>query len=76
MVVEAGSQGSAKARLSVGTVDAYGGDWLVAATGPRAGRRPYFPSHDAPNSNHGVAQGLDFDRSTSCLPACAVMARR
>lgn len=65
VAVEAGSQGSAKARLSVGTVDAYGGDWLVAATrATRRGADLYFPSYDAPNSNHGVAQGLDFDRST------------
>ena len=63
MAVEAGSQGSAKARLSVGTVDAYGGNWLVAATrATRRGADLYFPSYDAPNSNHGVAQGLDFDR--------------
>ena len=55
VAVEAGSQGSAKARLSVGTVDAYGGDWLVAATGPRRGADG-FPSYDAPTAT-SVAQG-------------------
>ncbi len=65
VAVEAGSHGSARARLSVGTVDAYGGDWLVAATrAATRGEDLYFPGYDAPDSNGGVAQRLDFDRST------------
>lgn len=63
--VEAGSQGSAKARFSLGTVDTQGGDWLVAVTRSSSrGADQYFSAFDAPESNHGIAQRLDFDRST------------
>lgn len=63
--VEAGSHASAKVRLSVGTVDAQGGDWLISATRTTArGADLYFPSFDTPSGNGGVAHRLDFDRST------------
>jgi outer membrane receptor protein involved in Fe transport len=63
--VAAGSHGSAKARFSVGTVDAQGGDWLVALTRASSrGADQYFAAFDTPASNQGVAQRLDFDRST------------
>lgn len=65
VAVEAGNHASTKARLSVGTVDAYGGDWLVAATRTTSrGADLYFPAYDAPESNGGMAQRLDYDRST------------
>ena len=69
---EAGSHGSAKLRFSLGTVDAHGGDWLIAVTrATTRGADHYYPSYDTPSTHNGVAQGLDFDRSTpSCLPGC------
>lgn len=63
--VEAGSQGSSKGRFSVGTVDAHGGDWLFSLTrSNRRGADQYYAAFDAPETHHGVAQRLDFDRST------------
>lgn len=63
--LEAGSHGSAKARFSIGTVDAQGGDWLISATRSTVrGADYYSPSFDTPSNNRGVAQRLDFDRST------------
>lgn len=63
--LEAGSRGSTKGRFSVGTVDAHGGDWLVAVTrSHRRGADQYYAAYDTPESNHGIAQRLDFDRST------------
>ncbi|RYF74002.1 MAG: TonB-dependent receptor, partial [Comamonadaceae bacterium] len=63
--VEAGSHGSAKGRFSVGTVDAHGGDWLMAVSRASSrGADQYYAAFDAPATNHGVAQRLDFDRST------------
>jgi len=63
--LEAGSHGSSKGRFSLGTVDAQGGDWLFAVTrSNRRGADQYYGAFDAPQSNDGVAQRLDFDRST------------
>ena len=62
---EAGSHGSAKLRFSLGTGDGQGGDWLIAATrSATRGADHYYPAFDSPSSHHGVAQGLDHDRST------------
>ncbi|WP_040329717.1 TonB-dependent receptor plug domain-containing protein [Acidovorax delafieldii] len=62
---EIGSHGSAQLRFSVGTVDDAGRDWLVSATRLSArGADPYYAAYDTPANNHGVAQGLDFLRST------------
>ena len=46
--------------LSVGTVDAYGGDWLVAATGPRAGAQTLLPKLRRPQQQprRGPGAGL------------------
>jgi outer membrane receptor protein involved in Fe transport len=63
--VEAGSQGSSKGRFSLGTVDAEGGDWLLALTrSSRRGADQYYAAFDAPETHGGVAHRLDFDRST------------
>jgi outer membrane receptor protein involved in Fe transport len=63
--VEAGSHGSSKGRFSLGTVDAQGGDWLLAVTRSNSrGADQYYAAFDAPDTHHGVAQNLDFDRST------------
>ena len=62
---EAGSHGSAKLRLSVGTVDALGADWLVSATrATTRGADQYSPAFDTPGNPGGLAQRLDYDRST------------
>ncbi|HVL44819.1 MAG TPA: TonB-dependent receptor plug domain-containing protein, partial [Acidovorax sp.] len=62
---EAGSHGSAKLRFSLGTVDAQGRDWLIAATrSSTRGADLYYPAFDSPSSNGGVAHHMDFDRST------------
>ena len=63
--LESGSHGSAKGRFSVGTVDDHGGDWLVAVTRASSrGADQYLAAFDAPDTNRGVAQRLDFDRRT------------
>ena len=65
---EAGSHGSAKLRFSLGTVDAQGRDWLIAATrSSTRGADLYYPAFDSPSSNGGVAHRMDFDRSTQLL---------
>ncbi|MFY3382939.1 TonB-dependent receptor plug domain-containing protein [Paracidovorax sp. MALMAid1276] len=62
---EAGSHGAARLRFSLGTVDRHGGDWLVALTrSTTRGADHYYPSFDTPATHHGMAQGLDHDRST------------
>lgn len=62
---EAGSHGSAKLRLSVGTVDALGADWLVSATrATTRGADQRYPAFDTPENPGGLAQRLDYDRST------------
>ncbi|WP_422844651.1 TonB-dependent receptor plug domain-containing protein [Acidovorax sp. M2(2025)] len=63
--VEAGSHGSAKGRFSLGGMDDHGGDWLVALTRSSSrGTDQYYAAYDTPENNHGVAQRLDYDRST------------
>lgn len=63
---ELGSHGYAKLRWTVGTVDEHGGDWLLSASRATArGDDLYFPSFDTASQNHGWAQGLDYDRSTT-----------
>ena len=53
---EAGSHGSAKLRFSLGTVDAHGGDWLIAVTrATTRGADQYYPSYDTPSTHNGVA---------------------
>ena len=62
---EVGSHGSAKLRFSVGTVDAQGGDWLLSATrAATRGADQHYAAFDTPANHGGVAQRLDYDRST------------
>lgn len=62
---EAGSHGSAKLRASVGTTDALGADWLVSATRTtKRGADQRYPVFDTPENPGGIAQRLDYDRST------------
>lgn len=62
---EVGSHGSAKLRFSVGTVDAQGGDWLLSATrATTRGADQHYPAFETPANPGGVAQRLDYDRST------------
>lgn len=62
---EVGSHGSAKLRASVGTVDALGADWLVSATrSTKRGADQHYPVFDTPENPGGIAQRLDYDRST------------
>jgi len=66
--VEAGSQGAASARFSLGTRDSLGNDWLVAATRRNhPGGDVHMAAYDTPATHHGVARGLDHDRSTQLL---------
>jgi outer membrane cobalamin receptor len=49
---ELGSHGHARLRFSLGTVDGYGGDWLVSATrSTQRGEDLYFPAYDTPGQN-------------------------
>jgi iron complex outermembrane receptor protein len=63
--VEAGTHGAARARLSVGTRDAAGRDWLVSASrSSTRGGDVCMAAFDTGAAHRGVAQGLDFDRGT------------
>lgn len=63
---ELGSHGHAKLRWTLGTVDEHGGDWLLSASrSTTRGDDLYYPTYDTPQQNHGIAQGLDYDRSTT-----------
>lgn len=64
--VELGSMGHARLLGSWGTVDAQGARWLLSvARANERGKDLYFPLYDTPQNNHGVAQRLDHDRSTT-----------
>lgn len=64
--VELGSQGHARLQGSWGTVDTRGASWLLSvARSSERGKDLYFPLYDTPDDNHGVAHGLDYDRSTT-----------
>src|SRR3990167_1937894 len=64
--LEVGSKGRARLQGSWGSVDAKGASWLVSVTrSHERGQDLYFPLYDTPQDNQGVAQGLDYDRSTS-----------
>lgn len=63
---ELGSHGHARLRFTLGTADGYGGDWLVSASrSTTRGEDLYFPAYDTSGQNHGLAQRLDYDRSSS-----------
>ncbi|MDP2318260.1 MAG: hypothetical protein Q8O42_02830 [Acidobacteriota bacterium] len=61
IAVEGGSLGTARARTSVGRRFANGVDVALSATAERSAgvERLYFPAFDAPDTNNGVAVGLD-----------------
>jgi iron complex outermembrane receptor protein len=63
--VEAGSHGATRARFSLGAKDSFGSEWLLSATRSNTrGDDLYMAAFDTPANHHGVAHGLDFDRST------------
>jgi iron complex outermembrane receptor protein len=57
---------TAKGRVTAGGVLDSGLDWILSATyyGSK-GKDLYFPAFDTPETNNGVAQGLDYDRYAS-----------
>jgi iron complex outermembrane receptor protein len=58
----AGSQGTRGMSLRLGQHLAYG--WQITATGlwqESSGANLYFPEYDTPQTNHGVAQRLDYE---------------
>jgi len=64
--VEVGSKGRARLQGSWGTMDAQGTSWLLSMTrSTERGKDLYFPLYDTPQDNHGIAQGLDYDHSTT-----------
>jgi len=68
-VEAAGSAASArttKGRATAGGVLDTGLDWIVSATHyDNRGKDLYFAAYDTPETNGGVAQGLDYDRYKS-----------
>lgn len=62
--VAAASFGEKRARVAHGWHGQNGADLLLSASVyTRRGEDLYFPEFDTPDQNHGVAQGLDYDRS-------------
>ncbi len=63
--MEIGSKGHGRLQGNWSTVDARDTRWLVSvARSSERGKDLYFPLYDTPDDNHGVASGLDYDRST------------
>lgn len=63
---DVGSHGDRKARVSYGWRGDNGAKVLLSATSTtRRGQDLYFPEFDTPEQNHGVARGLDDERSQS-----------
>ncbi|MEP9328016.1 TonB-dependent receptor [Paraburkholderia phymatum] len=68
----AGSFGEKKARATYGWHGAHGADVLLSASSwERNGQDLYFPAFDTPDQNHGVANGLDYDRGQNLLGKAA-----
>jgi outer membrane receptor protein involved in Fe transport len=66
LAASAGSYGTGKIRASMGEVTDSGASWLISATRyNQSGDDLYFPEFDTPAQNHGVADNLDYDRSTT-----------
>lgn len=60
----AGSQGAREARIATGKRFGNGADLLLSASWfDRPGDDLYFPEFDSPASSHGIARGLDYDRT-------------
>ncbi|MGV7211535.1 TonB-dependent receptor plug domain-containing protein [Oxalobacteraceae bacterium A2-2] len=67
-VLSAGGQGERRGRASYGYHAQDGTDVLLSVSGlTRRGGDLYFPEFDTPQQNHGVAQGLDYDRARSAF---------
>ncbi len=65
VAAEAGSAGWRRASASIGWNGNAGAHYLLAASRARsAGKDLYFPEFDTPEQHHGVAQGLDYERTT------------
>lgn len=59
-----GSFGEKRARATYGWHGEHGADLVLSATSfDRSGQDLYYPEFDTPDQNHGVAQGLDYDRA-------------
>lgn len=59
-----GSFGEKRARATYGWHGENGADLLLSATSyVRNGQDLYDPAFDTPEQNHGIAQGLDYDRA-------------
>jgi len=66
--VEAGSFGSHATRITLGDRDDSGLEWLLAANRYGSeGQDHYYPAFDAPETNNGLAQGLDGDHAERYL---------
>jgi iron complex outermembrane receptor protein len=64
--VAVGSAGERKARASYGYKTDNGASFLMSATGfRRKGRDQYYPEFNSPDTNFGLAQGLDHERNGS-----------
>ncbi len=64
--VSAASFGERRLRVTQGWHGQNGADLLLSASAyARRGQDLYFPEFDTPDQNHGVARGLDYDRSHS-----------
>ncbi|RKP44540.1 TonB-dependent receptor [Trinickia fusca] len=59
-----GSFGEKRARATYGWHGDNGADLLLSVTSyDRSGQDLYYPEFDTPAQNHGIAQGLDYDRA-------------
>jgi iron complex outermembrane receptor protein len=68
VAVTVGSFGEKKARASYGWHGSNGADVVLSASSyVRSGQDLYYPEFDTPDQNHGVAQGLDYDRAQDLL---------
>jgi outer membrane cobalamin receptor len=64
--VAAGSYGEKKARATYGWHGQNGADFVLSAMSYRRnGQDLYFPQYDTADQNHGIANGLDYDRAQS-----------
>ncbi len=64
MAVDGGNLDTARARASLGRSLANGVDFAVSGTFERSGgvERLYFPAFNTPETNHGMADGLDGEQ--------------
>ncbi|SMF00256.1 iron complex outermembrane recepter protein [Trinickia caryophylli] len=64
VATSAGSFGERRARATYGWHGDNGADLVLSATSyARSGQDLYYPEFDTPEQNHGVANGLDYDRA-------------